>query len=61
MGFKENFIGVGDRYNYGSMCAPNNPFRPVSEAKKANFYGKGKSVALLGFYTRVLHDDGLWL
>ena len=42
MGFKEDFIGVGDRYNYGAMCVPNNPFRPASEAKKANFYSKGK-------------------
>jgi hypothetical protein len=41
MGFKADFFGEGDRYDYASMCMPVNPFR-ASSAKPTNFYSKGK-------------------
>ena len=51
MGFKEMFIGDGERYNYGSMCVPNNPFRRGPSKQKLNFYAKGgcTSVNIIAF------------
>jgi hypothetical protein len=41
MGFKETFIGDGERYNYRQMCIPQLPWRKSNA--KLNFYAKGKS------------------
>jgi hypothetical protein len=41
MGWKEQFLGEGERYNYGSMCAMTYPCSKA-EKKKVNFYTKGK-------------------
>jgi hypothetical protein len=40
--WKATFVGEGDRYNYGSMCAPNIPCSKNQEKPKSNFYAKGK-------------------
>lgn len=40
MGFKETFLGDGDRYNYRQMCVPQLPWRKSNA--KLNFYAKGK-------------------
>lgn len=45
MGFRETFIGDGDRYNYGAMCVPSLPWRKTDQ--KLNFYAKGKRCSKL--------------
>jgi hypothetical protein len=40
MGFKETFIGDGERYNYRHMCIPQLPWRKTDA--KLNFYSKGE-------------------
>jgi hypothetical protein len=41
MGFRETFVGDEERYDYMSMCLPQNPFGR-GEKPKLNFYGKGR-------------------
>ena len=40
MGFKETFLGDGERYNYVNMCIPQLPWRKTNA--KLNFYTRGK-------------------
>jgi hypothetical protein len=47
MGFKETFIGSGDRYDYGAMCVPQLPWTKAENRKKVNFYTKGRSCNLV--------------
>jgi hypothetical protein len=48
MGFdwKAEFIGDGERYDYGSMCMPTMPWSS-GEKKKINFYSKGKKKTVM--------------
>ena len=53
MGFKENWctkeawFGEGERYNYGHMCIPNNPFKKGGDKPKLNFYGRDEPIPIM--------------
>eukprot|EP00529_Nitzschia_sp_RCC80_P012811 CAMPEP_0113497718 /NCGR_PEP_ID=MMETSP0014_2-20120614/30776_1 /TAXON_ID=2857 /ORGANISM="Nitzschia sp." /LENGTH=611 /DNA_ID=CAMNT_0000391669 /DNA_START=94 /DNA_END=1929 /DNA_ORIENTATION=- /assembly_acc=CAM_ASM_000159 len=46
MGFKESWIGSGDRYNYGALCAIDNPCKK-GEKHAVNFYAKDEKIPYL--------------
>jgi hypothetical protein len=50
MGFKETFIGTGDRYNYASLCVPTYPCAKIEDKKPMNFYSKGEQM----YYSKLL-------
>mmetsp|Transcript_33222 Transcript_33222/g.48777 ORF Transcript_33222/g.48777 Transcript_33222/m.48777 type:complete len:583 (-) Transcript_33222:111-1859(-) len=46
MGFRETFIGTGDRYNYASLCIPTYPCAKAEDKKPMNFYGKDEAIPI---------------
>ncbi|CAB9506722.1 Putative purine permease C1399.01c [Seminavis robusta] len=46
MGLKENLVGDPERYDYSSMCMPNNPWSTAPK-KKLNFYAKDEKIPIL--------------